>query len=297
MSPQRRLLMLTILTAGLIGGGVFLWQRDAANTEPQRELVANPSADARAIDPDEIPLVSTISRREQLADGYTLNIEYPKLSLVSHPALADQASDVIARAVQDQIDAFARDVRSLSKADGDEAAPPSVESSFTLRSTMLLVSPSIVSVRFDSSGYVAGAAHPNNRSTILNYSLVDHTTLRTEELFASSTEALPFLAETSRTKLRAILGSVTEEEFRAFVVPGTEPTAENFANVGITPRGLVIVFPPYQIAPGAMGAIEVKLDTADYGPQFAETIRRAMTLAVENIEIAAPETRTPNLPE
>lgn len=286
MSARRKNLALFVLAITAVSAILWYTQEHARTDDvPVR---VDPATDVRPIDLSEIPLVSSVSRREEAPEGFSLNIEYPTIALATHPELASQANDVIARAVKDEIAAFAKDVEGLPERtkDDPEAGP---RSSFTLRSTMLLVSPTIISVRFDSSGYVTGAAHPNNRSSVLNYSLIDHVALRTPELFAAPADALAFLSEATRAKLRTILGALSDEEFRDFVHPGTEPTMENFAHVGITPTGLVVVFSPYQVAPGAMGAIEVALHNAEYGIRFAEPVRHAMTLAVENIELAAPE--------
>lgn len=285
MPEQKHVLLIAAGVIGLIVVVIF-----TARTEtPERPVVQyRAETDTSAGDLEEIPLVSTVARRETMRDGYTLNIEYPKLALARRPDLAAQANDVIARAVQDTIDAFASDLKSLSASEESAPVLPSIESSFTLRSTVMLLSPSIISVRFDSSGYVAGAAHPNNRSSVLNYSLSEQVTLRPTDLFASSSDPLSFLSDISRTALRTRMSDQNEEEFRSFVYPGTEPTMENFSNIGITPNGLVVIFTPYQVAPGAMGALEVPLPTSEYGTYFRDEIRKAMTLAVTNIELAKP---------
>lgn len=224
------------------------------------------------------------------AKHFTINIQYPKISLIQYPTLAKEANDVIA--------AFVANIKNDFKKHIDEMPPNDVRKDFTndltMRFTPLLLSPTIISIRFDTSEYIAGAPHPNNHVRILNYNFSKHLVLSPADLFASSTQALPFLSTYSRSALRTLFVDMTEEELVIQMIPGTAPTHENFREVGITKTGLVVLFDPYQVAPYARGVLEVKIPLADMHPPREESelisydVKEAIRMATENIVEATP---------
>ena len=54
--------------------------------------------------------------------------------------------------------------------------------------------------------------------------------------------------------------NISPEEWNTQVIPGTEPTTENFKEVAITKEGLLVIFNPYQIAPYAEGTQDILID-------------------------------------
>ena len=215
---------------------------------------------------------------------FAYNVHYPSIGLIGHPNLAKEANTVIKTYVNDQISAFRENVADLNM----DNAPRDFVSDFTMRWSTTLISPTIVSFRFDSSEYIAGSAHPNSRTSILIYDIERRTILSTSDIFASSTLALPFLSTYARTKLTNTSTEVTPEE-EELIVMGTAPTAENFASVAITPLGLVVIFNPYQVAPYARGIQEVRIPYSELTQLTAKRINTAVGLASTNIREATPE--------
>lgn len=241
----------------LLSGGVYFW----LNSETRGTKGGTPAllSSAEGNLPNnfvEVPVLTNKNTKTSNPSGrYTIDINYPEVALSGHPELAKEANDVIIAFTKDTTTKFTENIKDmLSPSLSDEFS-----SDLTMRWTPLLVSPSIISIRFDYSEYVAGAAHPDNRTRMLNYDFEKHLLLSPISLFASSTQALPFLSTFSRNALRTQFGDSSESTLTDFVIPGTEPTHENFQEVGITKTGLLVVFNPYQVAPYARGTVEVPI--------------------------------------
>ena len=240
----------------------------------------------------EIPLLINKNRKESNPkERYTVDIDYPEVSLANNLQLTKETNDIIEGFVDNTIEKFIKNVQEMYS----PLVPESFSSDLTMNWRALLVSPSIISLRFDYSEYVAGAAHPSNETRILNYDLENHILLSTTDLFASSTQALPFLSQFTRAALKTQMSDEPEEIFHTQAIPGTEPRYENFQEIGITKEGLLVVFNPYQVAPYARGTVEVAIPLSDTENNIpvrsliAPDILKAIKLSTENFKEASEE--------
>ncbi len=261
--------------------------------KPLEEITDSPSMDVRssALENDfiEVPVLTFITEAESnIKQRYTTDISYPSIALVGHGNLAREANVVIKTFVTDLVREFQENVLSESF-DQEEDLTTKTASDFTMRSNATLLSPTIVSLRFDTAEYIAGSAHPNQRVHILNYDLETHRIISTEDLFASTSMALPFLSEYARGALRKKMSDMSDEEFSNMTLAGTAPTRENFLAVGITKDGLSIVFNPYQVAEYARGAQEIHVPLSLVSTQLNPRIIRAIEMSVVNFKEATPE--------
>ena len=242
----------------------------------------------------EVPAISdsTIHTTDPVLH-YSVDVHYPKLALVGHPDLAKDANAVIESFVHHAVEDFKTNVNEINS----PSLPKDMESDYTMRYTALLLSPTIISLRFDYSEYVAGAAHPNNQARVLNYDLKRHLLLSTADLFASTTAALPFLSNYTRVVLKEMISGESKEIFDQQTMPGTLPTHENFQEVALSKKGLLVIFNPYQVAPYARGTILVPIPVSDTRDVLADAVDEAIRLASSNIIEATQEnvaTGTPN---
>jgi len=275
------LILSGIIILGLISALVWTNTKDklpsTANGDPDEMVVKN-------LKPfDEVPVVT--DEKLSFSDPtkhYGYEVHFPRIALVGHPELAKGANDVIAGFVRDAIEGFTKDV--------DEMYSPNVPvdfaSDYSMRWSALLLSPTIISIRFDYSEYIAGSAHPNSQSRILNYNIEKFLLLQTTDLFASSTEALPFLSSYSREKLKDLIKDEPKGIFNEQAIPGTEPTHENFQEVGITKNGLLVIFNPYQVAPYSRGTIQLEIKSDELTDRIAPEVLNAMRMAETNISEA-----------
>ncbi len=285
--------------AVVIGGSGYWWWNirvvPEKNAESSLRATKGETRDQALF---EVPALSTKRIYESNPGArYTIDINYPEVSLATHPDLAKEANDVIRGFLRDTQAQFIEQTKELFSPD----APTSFSSDLTMNWSPLLVSPSLLSLRFEYSAYIAGAAHPDHRSRILNYDLPDHRLLSTTDLFASTTQALPFLSTFSRTALRARLSDEPEEVFQEESRLGTEPSHENFQEVGITEEGLLVIFNPYQVAAYARGTIQVPITLADLSsasgtPGLSSAVLDAIRLSKENFRAAEEEAPLP-MPE
>lgn len=278
------LLFIVIIVCALLGALVWVKVR-ASNIKPVFSASQEETSKAAAV-PVEVPVLSdTAIVSSDQAKRYNIEVHYPTVLLAQHPELAKDANAVIRAFASDTIATFTKEV--------DEMDSPNVPKEFTsdlfVRWSALLLSPTIISIRFDESEYTAGAAHPNSLSRILNYDMERHLLLQTPDLFASSTRAIPFLSTYTREKLKDILSDQPKELYDSQALPGTEPTTENFSVVGITKTGLLVVFSPYQVAPYARGTIQIAIPSSDIADELAPRVKESMIAATTNITEATPE--------
>ena len=234
----------------------------------------------------EVPLVTDSERQEtNPGNRYAYNVHFPTIAIMSHPDLAKEANAVVTTFVEDIIVNFTKNISEPF----DNTALAGLTSDLSMRFTAQLVSPTIISIRFDISEYYAGAAHPNSRIRELNYDMEEHRILATSDLFASSTDALPFLSDFTRTQLEHAPNASFDESRHELLLLGTEPTIENFANIALNESGLVVFFNPYQIAPYARGSQTVPIPLEALNQLLIPRIEEAIRLGKANITEATPE--------
>lgn len=234
----------------------------------------------------EVPIAIDGERKEtNPKERYAYNVHFPVVALMSHKDLANEANAVISTFVDDVILNFKTHIIELYS----PLVPSDFSSDLSMRWGVELLSPTVISMRFDYSEYIAGSAHPNSQIKILNYDLEKRLILHTGDLFASSTEALPFLSQFTRDELIKRSVGISKVELETMLVPGTAPTVENFANVAIDTMGLIVIFNPVQVAPYARGTQEVRIPLSTPGLHLSSIIEDAIQLGNTNIVEATPE--------
>ncbi len=107
----------------------------------------------------------------------------------------------------------------------------------------------LISLNFPVEVYLAGMAHPNHYNRVINFDLLESRPLLMQDLFLSENRVMPIIANFCADELRSKEELLFEE--------GVQPSAANYKNWVITEQGLMIVFDPYQVAPGAAGTLRV----------------------------------------
>jgi hypothetical protein len=112
-----------------------------------------------------------------------------------------------------------------------------------------LLTPEIISIRYQVDYYMAGAAHPNHNFKVLNYDLGKDKKILFTDLFKDPKAALVSLSKLSKV-------SLSKPDFPLFE-EGFIPKPENYKNWNLTKDHLRLSFDPYDVAPYAAGAQEV----------------------------------------
>lgn len=109
----------------------------------------------------------------------------------------------------------------------------------------------ILSVRFTFQGYIGGMAHPYHYHRVLNFDMMNGERLEMSGLFKPDSNYLSLISLYCKTVLSKRFGDTD------MVTTGTLPTMDNFKLWNLKPRGLLITFDEYQVAPYVNGAQSV----------------------------------------
>jgi len=120
--------------------------------------------------------------------------------------------------------------------------PPTIAvSTFDAKYTVVYQGGNIWSLRFDTSVYVDGAAHPGELVHTFNYDFDHSQAIQLEDLFLPGSNYLQALSDYCSAEL-----ATREIGFNETTV-GAEPNSKNYRNWNITPEGLVITFERGQV--------------------------------------------------
>jgi len=113
-------------------------------------------------------------------------------------------------------------------------------------------------------------AHPNAYYRTFTFDAATGEELHTDDLFTPTADYTSVLSSETRTRLKASLGADAAIDM---LEAGTTPDADNFQNFYLDGNALVIVFPPYQVGPYAIGTQEVRIPRASLGNALAARYR------------------------
>jgi len=113
----------------------------------------------------------------------------------------------------------------------------------------------LISVSFGEDTFTGGA-HPNHGTFTLTYDLKAGRELKLADLFKPGSKYLATIASYSIRDLKARKDPDSGENLGLAQddwEDGAKPTADNYRNWNVTKKGLLINFPPYQVAAYAAG--------------------------------------------
>jgi hypothetical protein len=172
--------------------------------------------------------------------GYRIQATYPAFIAPDDPRITQFNQD-IEEIITNLKASFRKDAIAIP---ADPNFGPN-QSTLEIQYQVLYLDRGVVSIYFDISLYMSGAAHPNGLSIVYNYDLLQGTRINLADLFLTGSEYLQVLSDYCTTAL-ANSGRL---EFPA----GALPEDANYKNWNFTPTGLRITFDPYQVGPYAMG--------------------------------------------
>ncbi len=188
---------------------------------------------------------------------YVIDIEYPKLVGTDDPAIAEAVNKSIAL----ELDAAVRDLK--QNMDWPPEEIKDVKNGLTIRYEVAYVNPNILSVALNESEYIAGAAHPQNLISTLNYDLRTGKRVRLADLFTKGSDYLKRLSDYAIPELAKQLEVPAEDKDRMDeITSGAAPRPDNYQEFLIAKEGLVVVFNTYQVGPYAIGAPRVAVPYA-----------------------------------
>ena len=234
--------------------------RTAQNTTSGTQIDTN-----QDIDSSESAKPKTIFKLITKGDNSkpNLKIEYPQ---IDNPQKTEELSTInetikneVYKIVDDQAPEFGY-VKAKGLPDG---------SWFEISYTPIRTDDSIVSIKFNISAYGEGAAHPNQYTSVFNYSVKQNKRLEPKDIFKPGSDYLNRLSElTLPLALRALAQKGYEDDGgdNSQAKFGTSPAERNFQNILIGDNQITVVFDPYQVGPYAAGQIEVVIPGVELDP-------------------------------
>jgi len=236
-----------VAVACRFGGGTPANQPPTVPVEIAATLAPPPAATATPLAPTAIPVsvmkLETRSIQEKSdAPPYKLDIQLPQMEPAGQPWV-DHFNQKIDEEVNKQIAAFKDALKDIEPIEG---LP---DSELTVRYEISYANNGLVSVLFEGSQYVTGAAHPFPYMVAVNYDVQADRALDLADLFNPGTNYLDPIAAYCKEDLKK-QGVLEFEE-------GALPTAENYQVWTLQADGLRISFGAYQVGPYAAGPQKV----------------------------------------
>jgi len=171
---------------------------------------------------------------------YTIDTQTPQLTGNDDPrvlAFNQRLNDLVVK----EVDVWRQSFQQLP------ITPLSNGSSLEVKYTLVSQINDLWSFKFDFAFYSDSAAHPGLNSITLNYDLGQGRELALSDLFLPNSNYLETISNYCTAELSK------QPYADSFSLDGAKPTVENYRNWNITPKGLMITFDTYQVAPGAAG--------------------------------------------
>jgi hypothetical protein len=207
-----------------------------------------------------VDTLSGASTAQTGPSAYRYSVQIPQLvGLAPHGQALDS---LIRSAMQRDIDVF------LSAAQ-DAQSPTDL----TCASRTIRVTAKLAVLRVDCTSSQAGVARPSTVTHTFNCDLAGTRILRLQDLFAAGAAYLDVLATAARSQFPPQATPVADRT----VADGTAPVADNFKAFLLDSAALVIVFPGYQVAPGAAAEPQVAISYDDLQRYLARGITNLLT--------------------
>lgn len=182
---------------------------------------------------------------------YAISIDYPQLSLPGNPKGQQRLNALLKQDAQRMAEEFRAEYQEAETDLPNDISPGILESEYTLeyKTDRLLV--------LSQHGYLdTGGAHGMPLMEALILDLQAGKRFYLKDFFKPQSPYLKLLSDYSRKALaRKNKDKLLSDP--DWIQRGTTPTADNFSIVFPTRKGLLIRFPPYQVAPFASGMQEV----------------------------------------
>lgn len=201
-------------------------------------------------------ITQSVIQESSTSPAFTMSISQPMLTSKSGKV------DAFNAAVNKYISS-ARDDFKKSAADA-VSGPANATSFLEIGYDVFTTHKGVVSVRFITNIYVAGAAHPGQVTYALNYDLNTGTILKLSDLFKPGTKYLQTIARYVTDELK--------RENRLVFPEGAQPTEQNYADWTIEHGGLLFNFGDYQVGPYAQGASQVFIPFTAIGDLLKQNI-------------------------
>ena len=186
-----------------------------------------------------------------------LNISY-RWPILHITDIDDESAAFVKNQVA-QFEEFVTEMAAEMATSESDLDPPLCTYELSVDYTLSMPSNMAVSILWEIWQYTGGA-HGDLNLVSGNYDLQTGFPLLLEDLFVDPALAIVQFSRISRRELAA--RNTEEQSLGDMYLAGTEPDNENFAVFTLTPTGVRVHFPPYQVGPWAAGiqSVDVSLE-------------------------------------
>lgn len=194
----------------------------------------------------------------------TIKLTYPIVNKIPHSEVLNQE---INRIIDDIVQTYKKNLAENQPLKPISGLPLNAHSNaLEVNYKMFSATRNLISIRFSIYTFFYGSAHPLTLYQSLNFDANQGKILSLTDVFKSG-DYLQFISTYSKNfltkKLSKDAATQTEPD-----PEGLKPIPDNFKVWNITPKGLLITFPPYQVAAYAFGPQEVLIPYSAIKPMM-----------------------------
>lgn len=138
-----------------------------------------------------------------------------------------------------------------------------LQSYFNIEYSIINKTANLISIKFLTEVYYAGAAHPSHAIWAVNYSLISGKAINLSDLFKKDSNYLKVISDYSINELTEKAKKQGKEEGYEpdlnWIKEGASPKEENFAYFNLTEKEIIIHFNEYQVDCYAAGPKDVAI--------------------------------------
>ncbi|HVW67047.1 MAG TPA: DUF3298 domain-containing protein [Candidatus Peribacteraceae bacterium] len=183
-------------------------------------------------------------------DAYTVSVNIPQVHGLKNDKAQTDINAALEKIAHDQRDSFVKDALQTPV---DTATR--TKSGLTIDYKGMTLSQNFISILFQASPYMSGAAHPNSYTFSYNYDVDTGAEIKLSDLFKPKSDYLKKLSDLSIAKLIDLSkkNQTYYDQKKQWISEGAGPKAENFKTFMIQNGELLLTFDPYQVGPYAEG--------------------------------------------
>lgn len=194
-----------------------------------------------------LTLVAKERKESSTRGGYKIEVRYPYIQ-EARSAVAKHFNQEINALFSKEIERFKKDAKEFRNDPAFKETPPFT---FDIDYSLLMAAHGLISILLEGASWEGGGTSIPY-SSVLSYDFTKGRVLSLGELFKPNSNYLKVISKycIDSLKQRPLVSHEHIED-------GAAEKIENYSMWNITPRGLLITFPPYQVASKAEGAQQV----------------------------------------
>jgi len=193
---------------------------------------------------------------------HSIKYSYPEVTGYKEKTSENTFNKYIYSIVTKDVEDFKKEIKEAEKGMADSEMPAELcQSYFNIEYSIINKRSDLISIKFLTEVYYAGAAHPSHAIWGVNYSLTSGKSINLSDLFKKDANYLKVISDYSIKELTEKAKKQGKEEGYEpdlnWIKEGASPKEENFAYFNLTEKDVIIHFNEYQVDCYAAGPKDV----------------------------------------